>query len=139
MKAPVFEKKPFSRIHSILTSQGFTKIRCNQSVKYRARLRDCSTGSIYSLEVPVDQYPKEPNQAKLGTPSLLGAERIPQSIREATESKLYEIADYLRVPIEEKENHSLTPIDYNGFMAQNEKEMKRLGKEMESMQTHEEL
>ncbi|MFP3126670.1 hypothetical protein OH784_29160 [Ectobacillus funiculus] len=139
MKAPVFEKRPFARIHSILTSQGFTKIGWNQSIKYRVKLRDCSTESIYWLEIPVDQYPQEPNQAKLGKPSLLGEERIPQSIREATASKLYEIADYLKSPMEEKESHSLNQTDHNGSMAQNEEEIKRLGKEMESMQTHTEL
>lgn len=139
MKAPVFEKRPLSRIHSILISQGFTKIGCNQSVKYRVKLRDCSTESIYWLEIPVTQYPKEPNQAKLGRPSLLGEERIPQSVREATESKLYEIADYLKSPSEKKEEHSLNKTNHNGSMTQNEEEMKRLGKEMESMQTHAEL
>lgn len=139
MKTPVFEKRPFSRIHSILTSQGFIKIGCNQPIKYRVKLRDCSTESIYWLEIPVDQYSKEPNQAKLGKPFLLGEEKIPQSIREATESKLYEIADYLKSPIEEKQSYNLNQTDHNGSMVQNEEEMKRLGKEMESMQTHTEL
>jgi hypothetical protein len=133
-KALVFEKKPFSRVHSIMTSQGFKLMDYGRLIKYRVTMRDSSTESIYLLEVPVDHYPKDFNQAKLGKPSLYGEERIPQSVREAAESKLYEIADYLKSKIVKRDQP-----DNNGSMAQNADEMIRLGKEMESLQTQADL
>jgi hypothetical protein len=137
----VFEKKPFSKVHSILTSQGFSKIGFGKSIKYKVALRDASTESIYWLEIPVDQYPKEPDQdqAKLGKPHLYGVNRIPLSVREAVESKLHEISDYLRSMVGKKVNPLPNKPSHNSSMAQNEKEMKRLGKEMESMPTNKEV
>lgn len=136
---PVFEKKPFSKVHSILTSQGFSKIGFGKSIKYKVALRDSSTESIYWLEIPVDQYPKEPEQAKLGNPHLYGEKRIPQPVSEAVESKLHEIADYLRNMVGKKVKPLPKKPAPNSSMAQNEEEMKRLGKEMESMPTNKEI
>ncbi|CAH2714080.1 MULTISPECIES: hypothetical protein [Neobacillus] len=138
-KALVFERRPFSKVHSILTSQGFTLIGIDQSVKYRVPLRDTSTESTYWLEIPVDQNAGEPNQAKLGKPSLYGEKRIPRPVREAAESKLYEIADYLRNIIVKKVVHLPNHKQLNNSMVPNVDEMMRLGKEMESMQTNAEL
>ncbi|GAA3333893.1 hypothetical protein GCM10020331_099730 [Ectobacillus funiculus] len=41
--------------------------------------------------------------------------------------------------MEEKKSRGLNQTNHNGSMAQNEEEIKQLGKEMESMQTHTEL
>ncbi|WHY85630.1 hypothetical protein QNH39_23965 [Neobacillus novalis] len=138
-KALVFEKKPLAKVHSMLTSQGFRLTGIDESVKYRAPLRDSSTESIYWLEIPVDQNASGPNDAKLGVPSLYGEMRIPRPVKEAAESKLYEIADYLRNIFEKKVAHPPAQKPHNSSMAQDEDEMKRLGKEMESMPTNTEL
>ncbi|MCL6571544.1 MAG: hypothetical protein K6T88_07645 [Bacillus sp. (in: Bacteria)] len=135
----VFEKKPLSWVHSILKSQGFTKIGFGKSLKYKVALRDSSTESIYWLEIPVDQYQKQPNQAKLGKPLLYGEKRIPQPVKMAVESKLHEIADYLRSIVGKKVKPLPKEPDYNSSMVQNEEEMKRLGKEMESMKTNKDV
>jgi hypothetical protein len=124
VKALVFQKRPFYKVDSILTSQGFTKVGVGPSLNYRAALRDSSTESIYYLEIPVDQIE---SHVKIGKPYLYGEKRIPEPVRMAAESKLYEIADYLK------------NTKKNGHMAQSEKDIKRLGKEMESMETNKEL
>ncbi|HEY2421497.1 MAG TPA: hypothetical protein VGI04_08780 [Neobacillus sp.] len=139
VKALVFEKGLLSRVHSILISQGFTKIGFGQSVTYRATLRDSSTESVYWLEIPVDEYHKGPNEARLGKPLLYGEERIPNPVREAAESKVLEIADYLKNSIGKRVDHLSKKIQHNSRMAHTEEEMKRLGKEMESLQTNAEL
>lgn len=128
-----FEKRPFEKVHSILTSQGFTKISFGHSIKYRAAMRDSSTESTYWLEIPVNRHPQEPDHAKLGQPSLYGEKRfVPKSISQAAESKLRELADYMKSKIVKKKIN-------NGLMTQTEKEMRRLGKEMEAMKTNKEL
>jgi hypothetical protein len=141
VKSLVFEKGLLSKVHSILTSQGFTKVGYDQSLKYRATLRDSSTESIYSLEIPIDQFQKEPKQAKLGKPYLYGETEIPEPVRVAAESKVLEIADYLKnnSNLGKKVDQLSNKTQHNSMMAHNEKEMKRLGKEMESMQTNKEL
>lgn len=136
VKASVFQKRPLSKVHSILTSQGFMKMGMGPSVTYRAALRDSSTESLYWLEIPVDHYPKDPQQAKLGKPMLYGRDRIPEPVRMAAESKLHEIADYLRSKMRKKFSNL---SQNNGRMAPNEAEVKRLGKEMEAIKTHAEL
>ncbi|MDF2855722.1 MAG: hypothetical protein K0Q87_1573 [Neobacillus sp.] len=137
-KALVFEKRPFTSVHSIMTSQGFRLIGFEESVKYRVTMRDSSTGSTYGLEIPVTPTPLEPNQAMLGRPSLDGGKRIPISVREAAESKLYEIAEYVK-NIMVKKDTLAHQMDVSGSMVRNEADMKQLGKEMESIQTKEEL
>ncbi|MFF2446503.1 hypothetical protein ACFVSW_05300 [Neobacillus sp. NPDC058068] len=138
-KSLVFEKKPLAKVHSILTSQGFTMTGIDESVKYRAPLRDSSTESIYWLEIPIDQNASGPNDAKLGVPSLYGENRIPLPVMDAAESKLYEIADYLRNIFERKVAPPTAQKPQNGSMARDADEIKRLGKEMESMPTNSEL
>jgi hypothetical protein len=138
LKARVFENGLLSRVHSILTSQGFKKVSFGQSVKYRATLRDSSTESVYWLEIPVDHYHTETNQAMLGKPFLYGG-KIPDPVREAAESKVLEIADYLKNNIERRAGHFTKMIQNNSGMARSEQQMKQLGKEMESLQTQAEL
>jgi hypothetical protein len=59
-----------------------------------------STACGGSLEIPVIRHPHEPHHAKIGQPSLYGEERIiPKSISQAAESKLDEIAVYLKTKI----------------------------------------
>ncbi|WP_342433093.1 hypothetical protein [Neobacillus sp. FSL H8-0543] len=137
-KALVFEKRPFSSVHSIMTSQGFRLIGFKESVKYRVTMRDSSTESTYCLEIPVNPTPLEPNQAMLGRPSLDGGKRIPISVRDAAESKLYEIAEYVK-NIMVKKDTLPHQTDESGSMVRDEAEMKQLGKEMESIKTKEEL
>ncbi|WP_066070338.1 hypothetical protein [Neobacillus soli] len=139
VNALAFEERPFSRIDSILTNQGFSKIGFGKSIRYRVALRDSSTESTYWLEIPVNQNSNEPNQAKLGEPSLYGEKRIPQPVREAVESKLFEIADYLRNIVGNGTKPLSNQNHYNSSMVRNEKEMEKLGKEMESLQTNKEL
>jgi hypothetical protein len=137
-KALVFEKRPFTSVHSIMTSQGFRLVGFEESVKYRVTMRDSSTESTYCLEIPVTPTPLEPNQAILGRPSLDEGKRIPISVREAAESKLYEIAEYVK-NIMVKKDSLAQQWDVSGSMVRNEADMKQLGKEMESIQTKEEL
>jgi hypothetical protein len=124
VKALVFQIRPLSKVDQVLTSQGFTQIGVGPSVNYRAALRDSSTESTYYLEIPVDQFD---GLVKIGKPYLHGGKRIPEPVRMAAESKLNEIADYLK------------NTKKNGHMAQSEEEIQQLGKEMESMKTHKEL
>jgi hypothetical protein len=93
VKALVFQKRPFSKVDSILTSQGFSKIGVGSSVNYRAALKDSSTESIYYLEIPVELVD---SHGRIGKPNLYGRKRIPEPVWTAAESKLYEIADYLK-------------------------------------------
>jgi len=137
-KALVFEKRPFTSVHSIMTSQGFSLIGFKESIKYRVTLRDSSTGSTYFLEIPVDSTPMDPTQTMLGKPSLDGGKRIPMPVREAAESKLYEIAEYVKNIVVKKDSIAYQ-MDESGSMVRNEADMKQLGKEMESLQTKEEL
>lgn len=128
-----FEKRPLEKVDSILKSQGFTKIGFGHSIKYRAAMRDSSTESTYWLEIPVSQHPLEPDHAKLGRPSLHGEKgSIPKSIIQAAESKLHEIADYMKTKIGKRKIN-------NSLMTQTEKDLKRLGKEMEAMKTNKQL
>lgn len=121
-----------------MTSQGFRLIGFKESVKYRVTMRDSSTESTYCLEIPVNPTPLEPNQAMLGRPSLDGGKRIPISVRDAAESKLYEIAEYVK-NIMVKKDTLPHQTDESGSMVRDEAEMKQLGKEMESIKTKEEL
>ena len=136
VKALAFQKSPLSTVHEIFTSQGFRKIIVGPSVTYRAVLRDSSTEADYWLEIPVDLIHKDLEKGKLGKPRLHGSGRIPESVLLAAESKLHDMADYLRSEIRKKVEGLFL---HNGRMAHNEMEMKRLGKEMESIKTHAEL
>jgi hypothetical protein len=137
-KAVVFEKGPFSRVHSVLTSQGFRLISNEHSLKYSVNLLDSSTQATYQLEIPVRPIKEGSTQAKLGAPSLYGEKRIPEPVREAAESKLYEIADYIKSKLVIK-NRSADQAEEKNTMVRNEADMKELGKVMESMQTQAEL
>ncbi|OLS33961.1 hypothetical protein [Bacillus sp. MRMR6] len=137
-KAVVFEKGPFSKVHSVLTSQGFQLISNDHSLKYSVKLKDSSTQSIYQLEIPVNPIKEGSTQAKLGSPNLYGDKRIPEPVREAAESKLYEIADYIKSKLVIK-NRSADQAEEKNTMVRNEADMKELGKVMESMQTQAEL
>lgn len=138
-KALVSENMPFTDIHSIMTEQGFSMMGVGESVKYRAALRDASTELIYWLEIPVDRYVEDPEQAKLGKPFLYGEERIPIPVREAADSKLKEIADYLTNDIVNIEDNQTNQQQPNSSMAVDEEEIEQLGKEMESLKTNKEL
>ncbi|WP_413303377.1 hypothetical protein AA0X95_25965 [Bacillus sp. 1P10SD] len=138
-KALVSENMLFTDIHSIMTEQGFSMMGIGESVKYRAALRDSSTESIYWLEIPVERYLEDPDQAKLGKPFLYGEERIPIPVREAADSKLNEIADYLKNNVVNIEDYRPNQPQPNGSMAADEDEVKQLGKEMESLKTNKEL
>ena len=137
-KALVFEKRPFTSVHSIMTSQGFRLIGFKESVKYRVTMRDSSTESTYCLEIPVNPTPLEPKQAIFGRPNQVGGNRIPTSVREAAESKLYEIAEYVK-NIKVKKDSLNHQTAASGSMVRNEADMKQLGKEMETIQTKKEL
>jgi hypothetical protein len=138
-KALVSEEMPFTDIHSIMTEQGFSMMGIGESVKYRVALRDSSTESIYWLEIPVERNLEDPDQAKLGKPFLYGEERIPIPVREAADSKLNEMADYLKNNVVNINDYRSNQSQPNGSMAADESEMKQLGKEMESLKTNEEL
>jgi cell division GTPase FtsZ len=139
-KALVSENMPFTDIHSMMTEQGFSMMGIGESVKYRASLRDSSTESIYYLEIPVERYLEDPDQAKLGKPFLFGdEERIPIPVREAADSKLKEMADYLKNNVVNIDDYRLDMSEPNGSMASDEDEVKQLGKEMESLKTNKEV
>ncbi|MGG3564380.1 hypothetical protein ABES03_22585 [Neobacillus rhizosphaerae] len=138
-KALVSENMPFTEIHSIMTEQGFSMMGIGEAVKYRVALRDSSTESIYWLEIPVERYLEDPDQAKLGKPFLYGEERIPIPVREAADSKLNEIADYLKNNVVNIDDFRSKQPQPNGSMAADEDEVKQLGKEMESLKTNMEL
>ncbi|MDQ1147631.1 cell division GTPase FtsZ [Bacillus sp. SORGH_AS 510] len=139
-KALVSENMPFTDIHSIMTEQGFSMMGIGESVKYRATLRDSSTESIYWLEIPVERYLEDPDQARLGKPFLFGdEERIPIPVREAADSKLKEMADYLKNNVVNINDYRADQAEPNGSMAADEDEVKQLGKEMESLKTNKEL
>lgn len=139
-KALVSENMPFTDIHSMMTEQGFSMMGIGESVKYRAALRDSSTESIYYLEIPVERYLEDPDQAKLGKPFLFGdEERIPIPVREAADSKLKEMADYLKNNVVNIDDYRSDMSEPNGSMASDEDEVKQLGKEMESLKTNKEV
>jgi hypothetical protein len=138
-KALVSENMPFTEIHSIMTEQGFSMMGIGESVKYRVALRDSSTECIYWLEIPVERNLEDPDQAKLGKPFLYGEERIPIPVREAADSKLNEMADYLKNNVVNIDDYRSNQPQPNGSMAADEDEVKQLGKEMESLKTNKEL
>lgn len=88
--------KPYPTVHQLLKSHGFRKTGPEHDMLYHATLLDSSTQEGYRLMIPVLWSDQSEDFVKLGNAYIEEAEMIPISVIRAAESKITEIADYLR-------------------------------------------
>jgi hypothetical protein len=94
--------KSFSLVDSTLTQQGFRRCGREERPTYQLTIQDSATRSSYFLKIPTTVHHSAPGNivTHIGRPYMCSksssySDEIPLSIRQAVESKLAEIADYL--------------------------------------------
>lgn len=137
--------KPNSVMKKILEKQGFMQKGNSNESSYQTRLQDSSTMQQFLLIIPTENLDNNANiKLELGQAYIEDSNRIPPGVLDAAKSKLKEIADYLKnietsdQSQDQKDEESLNQIE-NGNMTNDLDDMKKLGKEMEQMETETEL
>lgn len=132
-------QRPFSMVSTVMKQLGFDKSMKEHHHVYKAVIEDVNTRQLYRLTVPVTSKGKE-EQIWLGKARVeaMGRDRIPEEVRMAAWGKLCDAYDYLKYGMR-RDGTRYQPPQSNGFMAATLEEMKRLGKEMESIETTEEV
>jgi hypothetical protein len=131
-------KTSFAKADQIFRFQGFRKTGRQEALIYRGKLRDAATQSEYYLNIAVRKQVDEQGTMRIGSVYFDRTRRIPLTIMEAAKSKLAEMADYL-YDIRERHDRVEENADLNGRMAPNNREIKRLGREMEHMKTNSQI
>lgn len=99
----------FTLVDSTLTQQGFKRCGKVDAVTYQLNIQDSATQSMYTLIIPTrleSSSSSSPFMVRIGKPllkkdgrthKLKPSLKIPESILNAVQSKIAEIADYLHV------------------------------------------
>lgn len=132
--------RPFAFVHNTLTGLGFVAIGARDRTLYRISLRDSTTQLEYPLQLSTFTSREGRTLVKLSEAAFLcGDAGIPLHIMTAAECKLLEAAEYLLHSEPRTSTSARLEANINGSMAQDEQEMKQLGKEMEHMKTNAEV
>ncbi|WP_281883705.1 hypothetical protein [Paenibacillus sp. YYML68] len=130
--------KPFAFVHRTLASFGFTQSSTSLGVVYSCTFRDPATRQSYVLMLPTSTEEKGQTCIRFSEARLTGIEPIPTEVRDAVDDIMRELVQYLQ-----NDTRSARPEaeleSMNGYMANNEEELKRLGKVMSSMPTNSQL
>lgn len=131
-------QRPFSMVSTVMRQLGFQKSMEQHHHVYTAVIEDINARQRYRLTIPVTSKGKE-EQIWLGQARVeaLGQDRIPEEVRMAAWGKLCDALDYMKYGM--RRDGTRYQSQSNGYMAANLKEMKQLGKEMESIETTEEV
>ncbi|MBO9607910.1 MAG: hypothetical protein J7639_18255 [Paenibacillaceae bacterium] len=133
--------RPFAFVHNTLTGLGFVAIGARDRTLYRISLRDSTTQLEYPLQLTTFTSREGRTLVKLSEAAFMcGDVGIPLHIMTAAECKLLEAAEYL-LHSEPRPASTSAKLEanLNGSMAQDEQEMRQLGKEMGNMKTNAEV
>ncbi|MFH5186794.1 hypothetical protein ACHHV8_31730 [Paenibacillus sp. TAB 01] len=130
--------RPFAHVHDTLTALGFSEIPNKDGSVYELTFRDPLTLKEYIYRIPTHTAPNGLTVVHMHNACFVNKEDIPLGAIEAAAQMMREVEQYLS---SHEPKVASTPIDkaMNGRMANNEKEMKRLGNEMAKMPTNSQL
>ncbi|GAA4833649.1 hypothetical protein GCM10023310_08830 [Paenibacillus vulneris] len=127
--------RPFSHVHNILTALGFAERAQRDGCVYEIMFRDPITLKDYLYQLPAQTATNGLTIVHLHKACFKDGGDIPLSAIEAAAQMMAEVEQYL-ASHEPKEAGKPIEEAMNGRMANNEEEVKRLGKEMASMPTN---
>ncbi|KPV55737.1 hypothetical protein QJ48_31560 [Paenibacillus sp. A3] len=130
--------KPFSHVHATLKTMGFTELPSREGSTYELTFRD--SASLLEFPYRIYTHTQENGQTRvdLNEAGFVAQQNIPVSAAAAAQEMLAELQQYMEYgPAKTKPTES-TPIGkaMNGKMANNEKEVRQLGKVMASLPTN---
>jgi len=127
--------RPFNHVHNTLTMLGFTGRTTRDGCVYELSFRDPITSQQYLYQLPTKTATNGLTVVHVHEACFVDKVDIPLSAAEAAVLMMAEVEQYLA---SHEPKPSSTPIEeaMNGRMANNEAEVKRLGKEMANMPTN---
>ena len=130
--------KPFAHVHSTLTALGFSEMPCKEGTLYELTFHDASTLQQYPYRIPTQTMENGQTEVHLPEAGFCGKQTVPESAEAAAAELLVEVHQYL---VNRQDKEPSPPIDQvmNGKMANNEAEVRKLGKVMASIPTNSEL
>jgi hypothetical protein len=128
-------QRPFNVVNTVMKQLGFKKVKDKDKDVYRTVIHEVNIGQQYELSIPVTSDEAE-ECVILGQADIKehGDKRIPAEVRLAAWGKMCDAYDYLKYGMRSDGTRNTEPV--NGEMAPGLEEMKRLGKEMESIDTN---
>lgn len=130
--------QPFAHVHSTLTALGFVQIDSRRGSVYELLFRDPVTDKEYPYRLFAHTHDNGRMSIDLDEACFVGKEEAPQAAQAAADEILAELVQYLENGPGRPRCTSLSDT-MNGRMANNEAEVKRLGKTMAGMPTNTEL
>ncbi|MFD2611831.1 hypothetical protein [Paenibacillus gansuensis] len=127
---------PYHLLHNVLTGLGYSHGQDEEAFTYRYVLSDESSSGETVLLLPYHMSADDRTASVEWVNAAVTAGKAEQELRTEASAKLHETAEVLRRKLEDWEKMQQSN---NSSMAQNEKEMIRLGKDMEGMKTNGEL
>ncbi|MBP1153405.1 MULTISPECIES: hypothetical protein [unclassified Paenibacillus] len=126
--------KPFAHVHNILSTMGFKETGSRDGCKYELMFRDPVTTKEYPFCLNTLTVENGQTQVDLNSAGFICKEPVPESVSAAADEILSELQQYLENgPAKIKS----APIDQAmNTMANNEEEVKRLGKSMAKLPTN---
>ncbi|MFE5322520.1 hypothetical protein ACFQ88_27955 [Paenibacillus sp. NPDC056579] len=130
--------RPFAHVHNTLTTLGFAEKPTRDGCVYELIFRDPVTLREYLYQLPTQTASNGLTIVHLHEACFVDKVEVPFGAVEAAVQMMAEVEQYLS-------NHepklASTPIEeaMNGRMANNEAEVRRLGKEMANMPTNSQL
>jgi hypothetical protein len=129
--------KPFSFIHSTLTDLGYTVNETESLEKdgtvYETGFVDQLTEDSYLFKLTTQTRDNGHTEINLAEAGFSINDRVPLSVRYAAENKILQLIHCIES--DEPASKSMS-IEETNSMAPDEAEMKRLGKEMDTMKTN---
>ncbi|CAG7653149.1 hypothetical protein ACFQI7_30870 [Paenibacillus allorhizosphaerae] len=130
--------KPFTHVHNTLTALGFSETPCREGTLYELTFHDPATLKQYPYRIPTQTKENGQTEVQLPEAGFCGKQFVPESAEAAAVELLTEVQQYLENGQEKKAAPSIDQV-MNGKMANNEAEVKKLGKVMASIPTNSEL
>lgn len=126
--------KPFAHVHSTLTAMGFKEKNARDGCQYELIFRDTATKKEYPFCLNTHTQENGQTRVDLGSAGFVCKETIPDTVAAAAHEILVELQQYLENgPAKAK----AAPIDEAmNTMANNEEEVKRLGRTMAKLPTN---
>lgn len=130
--------QPFAYVHSTLTALGFVQIDSRRGSVYELLFRDPVTDKQYCYRLFAHTHGNGKMSIDLDEAGFVGKEEAPPAAQAAACEMLAELVQYLENGPDRRRLASLSDT-MNGRMANNEVEVKRLGKMMAGIPTNTEL
>lgn len=144
-------KLPFTKVYRVMKVQVFRLFRSGERLACRVRFEDASTNRSYSMSIPLTMVDSQECVVQLAQASFDSGADIPRPVALAAESKLLDIRAYLMNEasceeplmtvsgIGEEEQPNADELNPMIGMSPNLDEVVRLGKQMATMKTNQQL